>query len=1059
MNLFKLRKNQFRVFFVTLLTGCFIIAESVNVCAQTQTISVTGNVKDQSGMTIIGATIVEKRSIVNGTITDIDGNYQIKVSKDAVLIASFIGYKNQEVPVNGKSVINFVFEKETVGLNEVIAIGYGTQKKGDLTNAVAVMSAEKLNERPVTKVDQALIGQMAGVRVQQTSGLPGKGLSIQIRGTGSITANNEPLYVIDGFPMEASSQSSSGSYSSGNPLSSLNPNDIESIQVLKDAAAASIYGSRGSNGVVIITTKQGKSGKPQISFNTYTGWSETAKKLDVLNSEEWIDRAKEHMNYAWVNAGLGSSSDTNEERRQILGLATGQYNTKYMWDDRWDQAGHPGLDYVDWQDLFFRKGQVQSYQLSAKGGTDVVKYYVSADYLDQEGVAIGVNYKRYSARANIEVKPNEKLRFGLNIAPSFTDYRDPGVEGKDALTHIVVSMAPVVESSTGAEGTNVGDNAKYAWGTSRVSPIAAAKNIENKNQTFRAITTTYLEYELLKGLKFKTNLNFDIHDNEYYRYTPSYVTRNRTASATKSGYTRKNFVTENTINYNTSFGKHNIDLLGGQSFSSFNLSTYKISGTDFASDEVVTISTTNTTSGSTSEVKATLYSYFGRAQYSYSNKYFLQASIRRDGSSKFGDDTKYGYFPSASLGWKISEENFMDNLDVISNLKLRTSWGLAGNNGIGDYKHIALLANSNYSYGGNNGSLVNGLTPDNYPNPDLSWETSETIDVGIDIGVLSNRITASFDYYTKRNTDLLLSIDVPSASGFTSALTNIGEVLNKGWEFEVNSRNTIGEFKWQTQFNLSHNSNKVKKLGADNSPIYGGSYDITHNILEVGKPLYTLYLVQQDGLLTSADVANGVAMYGSQEAGDPKYVDQNDDGTIDSDDRTYSGHPNPDFVWGITNNFSYKGFDLSVLIQGQWGGVIYSTFGRGVYRTGMGGTENTLGLSRNRIRWEENQVLTEADAAGKERKSPSSFGRIKNTDWLYKNDYWRIRNITLGYDLGQLIKSNIISGARVYVTAENWFGADKYDGGFNPEAVNNNGDDYGAFPLSKSMVIGFNFKF
>jgi TonB-linked SusC/RagA family outer membrane protein len=1033
---------------------------------------ISGRVTDKSGMPLPGVTVIEKGTS-NGVVTDFGGNYTLSVSEGAVLVFSFVGMQPQEVAVTNRSTINISLKEETLGIDEVVVVGYGTQRKADIINSVATMDAEKLNERPVNKVDQALIGQMSGVRVKQTSGLPGKGFSIQVRGTGSISANNEPLYVVDGFPMEVSPQSSSGSFSGGNPLTNLNPNDIESIQVLKDAAAASIYGSRGSNGVVIITTKKGKSGKPQISFNTYVGWNETAKKLDVLNSEEWVDRQIEHMNYFWVRdhaSDLGAtSSQSNAERRELLGLEAGKYNTKYMWDDRWLEEGHPGLDYVDWQDLFFRKGMVQSYQLSANGGTDAVKYYVSGDYLDQEGVAVGVGYKRYSARANVEVTPNENLRFGLNIAPSYSEEEDPGVEGKDAITHIVVGMNPVVESSTGALGVNVGDNTQYAWGTSRVSPIAEAMNVDRVNQTFRNITTAFVEYQLVDGLKAKINLNFDIHNNEATRFTPSFVTRNRTASGSRSGYNRSNFVNENTLTYNrTIAGNHTIGLLAGYSYSKFKLATYSISGTGFASDAIPTLNAASSTSGTSEEAENILISYFGRAQYNYKSKYLLQASIRRDGSSKFGDNTKWGIFPSVSLGWRITEESFMDNVSLFDNLKLRASWGLAGNNGVGNYEHIARLDFANYSY---NGNLVNGMVSSNFANPDLSWETSETVDIGLDFSVLSNRISSSVDYYTKRNTDLLLNIPVPTASGFSRALTNIGEVLNKGWEFEITSRNMVGEFKWQTMLNLSHNSNEVKKLGPNNTPILGGAYDITHNILEVGKPMYTLYVVQQDGLLTSADIDNGTALYGNQQAGDPKYVDQltidsngdgvpdQADGKIDADDRVYSGHPSPDYVWGVTNNFSYKGFDLSILLQGQWGGVIYSTFGRAMYRTGQGSSENTLGLARDRVKWEEGKVYTEADVAGKTRKSPSVFGRIKNTDWLYENDYWRIRNITLGYDLGRHIRSSVITGARIYVTAENWFGADKYDGGFNPEAVNNNGDDYGAFPLSKSMVFGLNVKF
>ena len=1032
-----------------------------------QGITVTGKVissEDQEGLP--GVNVVVKGT-TQGTVTDVDGNYQINVpSNQTILSFSSVGFVTKEVTVGEQSVINISLAPDVQSLQEIVVIGYGTQKKTDITGSIATMDAEKLNERPINRVDQALVGQMSGVRVKQTSGIPGRGFSIQVRGTGSISANNEPLYVVDGFPLEVSPQTSSGGFDNGNPLTNLNPDDIESIQVLKDAASASIYGSRGSNGVVLITTKQGKTGKPQISFNSYVGWNETVKKLDVLSSQEYVDRWIEHENYFWVRdygSKGATSSQTDDERRTLYNtlnpgnqIGPNEYLTQYMWDPRWLEPGHPGLDYVDWQDLFFRKGLVQSYQLSANGGNDITKYYVSGDYLNQEGIAIGVNYQQYSARANVEVQPSKAIKFGLNLSPSYSILEDPGVEGKDALTHIVVGMNPVVESSTGALGTNVGDNVSYAWGTSRVSPIAEAMNVDRSTKTFRAISTAYAEINILKDLRFKTSVNFDIHNSNSYRFTLAFITRNRAASGARSGYTRINFVNENTLNYVKTFGKHNLDILAGYSYSTFKFDDFSISGTGFASDDVPTLNAASSTSGTSSERKNVLISYFGRAQYNYADKYLFQASIRRDGSSKFGDNTKWGVFPSFSAGWRLSEEQFMQDVSLISDLKLRASWGLAGNNGVGDYDQVARLIYANYSYGG---TLVNGQVPDNFPNPDLSWETSRTLDFGFDAGILENRIYASFDYYTKRNVDLLLNIPVPTASGFSTALTNIGEVLNKGWEVELNTRNTTGVLGWNTQINFSHNTNEVVKLGPNDTPILGGAFDITHNILEVGKPMYTIYVVQQDGLLTSDDIANGYPTYGSEEAGDPKYVDINNDGTIDANDRTYSGHPDPDYIWGITNSFNYKGFDLSILIQGQWGGVIYSTFGRAMYRTGQGATDNMLGKARNRVMWVEGQELTDADVAGKERKSPSTFGRIKNTDWLYPNDYWRIRNITLGYDLGKLFQSNVVRGARIYITAENWFGGDKYDCGFNPEAVNNSGDDYGAFPLSRSMILGVNLKF
>lgn len=1018
-----------------------------SVYAQEKT--VTGTVTDESNMPLPGVNVIVKNTS-RGASTDFDGNYSISAAQGETLVFSYVGFKNKEIPIGSANNYNVSLETDNAQLDEVVVIGYGTQKKTSVTGAVASFEAEGLVERPLVRMDQALVGQLSGVRVKQTSGVPGAGFTIQVRGSGSITAGNEPLYVIDGFPLDTDGQPSN-----------INPNDIESIQVLKDASSTAIYGARGSNGVVLITTKKGKSGKPKITFNTYAGWNETVKKLDVLSGEEWVERAIEHQNYAYVrNFGDqgATSSHNNDQRRAILGLGPDEINTAYMYDERWLQPGHPGLDYVDWQDLYFRKGFVQSYQLSASGGNDQIRYYVSGDYSDQEGIAVGVNNERFNLRANVEVSPNDKLKFGINLAPSFGTIEDPGVEGKDAITHIIVGMTPVVESSVGALYTNTGDFSRYAWAGSRVSPLAEATFNQREIKRFRNLATIFAEYDLVEGLKYRGTINSDLQINTATRFTPSWITRNRRASGSKSGDTRTSFVTEHTLNYMKSFDKHNFNLLGGYSYNEFKFEDYSISATDYAGDDLGTINDAQTINGGASEeVKHVLLSYFGRLMYDFDKKYFFQATLRRDGSSRFGDNTKFGTYPSVSAGWRITEEDFMKDNDIFNELKLRASWGLSGNNNIGDYRAISLLNNTNYSFGGN---VSSGLSPLNFANPDLGWEQSESVNIGLDVGLFNNRIFTSLEYYTKRNTDLLLEIPVPTASGFSRALTNIGEVLNQGWELELTSRNFVNsDFTWTTNLNLSHNTNEVKQLGPNNTPILGGAFDITHNILEVGRPMYTLYVVQQDGLLTTEDINNGVALYGNQEAGDPKYVDQNGDGLITPDDRTYSGHPDPDYIWGITNTFKYKDFDLSVQLQGQWGGKIYSTFGRAMYRTGMGIPDNTLGFARDRYVWQEGAVVTEADLAGHTRKSPSSFGRIKNTDWLYDNDYWRVRNITLGYNLGAQFQSDIISGARIYFTMENWFGGDKYDGGFNPEAVNNNGDDYGAFPLSRSVTLGLNLNF
>jgi len=1018
---------------------------------------IKGKITDETGVPVPDVSVALKGNTAQ-TKTALDGTFTITAPNGTVeLILTHVSYPERSVSVSGNEVA-VTLQQSSRQLDEVVVVGYGTQKRRDITGAVATFNADNLDERPITRVDQALVGQMAGVRVKQTSGLPGRGFSIQIRGTGSISASNEPLYVIDGFPLEVSTQNTGGGFSTGNPLDNINPNDIESIQVLKDASAAAIYGSRASNGVVLITTKKGRSGKAKISFNTYAGYNERVRKLDMLSAEGWVDRSIELINRDWVrSAATGRTADqTTAQRRAILNLPAGTFDVRYMIDDRWTQPGHPGLTYLDWQDEFFRKGIVQNYQLSASGGNDFVKYFVSGDYLDQQGITHGVTYKRYSARANIEVQASNKIKFGINLAPSYSLGNDPGVDGKDLQTHIAASLTPVTEATAGVK-TGVDPFLPYAWGGTRVSPVETVKQQTGETKLFRTLATIYGEYNIIPRLTLRSSINLDNSDQTFKRYIPVAITAARLASGQLTGYKRLNFVNENTLNYSKTFAdKHNLSLLAGQSYSTFKFDNLTINAGPFTSNDVTTLNVaTIGSSGTSTETKNVLISYFGRLQYDYDSRYLVSGSIRRDGSSKFGANTKWGVFPAVSVGWRISEEAFLKSVDKISELKLRASWGVTGNNSAGDYASIGILSSANYNF---NGVVVSGQVPNraNFPNADLSWEESETLNIGLDLGVLNNRIFTSVDYYTKRNTDLLLLIPVPTASGFASALTNIGAVLNKGWEVELTTRNVVGKtFTWTTSVNLSHNTNEVERLGPNNTPIYqNGGFDIDHSVLQVGQPMYSLFLVKEIGVLSTADIAGGYPRFGNQEAGDPKYFDANGDKKIDANDRVLIGGPNPKYVWGVTNTVSFKGFDLNVLIQGQSGGYIYSMFGRAVDRTGQGYMDNALAGYANRWR-----SPADDGKSGLNPKAHSTFGRIKNTDWLYSSNYWRVRNITLGYNLGNVIKGKVISGARLYVTAENMFGKDKYKGGWNPEAVNTNGEDYGAFPLSKGLVAGLNVTF
>lgn len=1056
----------------SVLTFLFIIISSIRVFAQG--FPVSGKINSATGDALAGVTVRVKGTNTQ-TVTAADGSFQINApSANATLVFSYVGFAEQEVNVNNQSQISVTLSPLTNSLENVVVVGYGTQKKRNITGAVASFNADNLDERPIVRVDQALVGQMAGVQVKQTSGALGKGFSVQVRGAGSISAGNEPLYVIDGFPLATSRPNGSGNFSSGNPLDNINPNDIESIQVLKDAAAAAIYGSRAANGVVLITTKKGKSGKPQINLNSYVGYAERSEKLDMLSGEEWMDRATEMINSAYVTkygAQGATASDDNETRRQIIGLAPGAVNTAYMLDERWAQPGHPGLRIVDWQNETFKKGLVQNHQVSASGGTESVRYYVSGNFLNQEGMVKGTDYRAYSARANVEVTASQKLKFGINISPTYSINHDPGVEGKDNILHQLLSFTPVQEDSMGVY-PNVGKNGQYRWSTSANSPVGKLDYYIGETKRFRTLSTIFGDYEIIKGLNLRTTLNLDNTDNETKSYVPYIVASNQASrqaqlntlsSGNGTGFRKQTFVNENTLSFNRTFlDRHDVSLLAGASYNSDKIDNIRVASSGGFRNGITTLNNANAVTGFTNETRNVLVSYFGRLQYGFDNKYLLSASIRRDGSSRFGEDTRWGVFPSASVGWRISEEKFMSGIRQISDLKLRGSWGKSGNYNIPDYGAIPLLGAANYTF---NNAVANGQAPAGIANPKLAWEKSETFDVGFDIGVLNNRITAAFDYYSRKSTDLLLNVPVSAVTGSTTVLSNAGKTENKGWEFEVTSRNLTGSLQWTTTANISHNTNKLVELANGQTQTiipsaYGSASE--HSILQVGQPMYSIYVIQQQGILTQEDIDKNAAVFGSQTVGDPKYVDANGDGKIDLNDRVIVGKPNPDYTWGITNTVKYKGFDLSVLVQGQWGGQIYSLLGRALSRTGQGFTDNPLGFFRDRWR------SADDPGNGKVGKAYSTFGFTANTDWLYSSDYVRIRNITLGYNLGRLFHTKSIQGARVYVTAENFFGWDKYKGGFNPEATNTdlsgNGNfpepgDYGGLPLPRSLILGVNFTF
>ncbi len=1064
---------------LTPLILCLLFLGPALLFAQSRQIK--GNITDDAGTPAADATVIIKGTST-ATKTDASGNFTLSVPdglKNVALYVTSINFTSQTVAVSG-NIISIRLQRDTRQLDDVVVIGYGTQKKSSVTGAVSTLRNQNLDERAITRVDQALVGQLAGVRVRQTTGVPGKAFSIQVRGSGSISGGNEPLYVLDGFPLAVnSSNTGNGSFSTGNPLDNINPNDIESIEVLKDAAAAAIYGSRASNGVVLITTKRGKSGSPKINVNAYAGYNQAAKQLAMMNGDQWIEQATEVINAQYLTKFPTAS--INDDRATRLARNAGAFDANLILDPRWAIPGHPGLAFIDWQDAIERKGRLQNYEVSVSGGNDAVKYFMSGNFADQQGFVIGVGYKAYSLRANLEINASKRLKFGLNIAPTFSITEDPGVDGQNNIFHQTLSFAPVQEDTMGLF-PNTGSNGQYIYSSTTNSPLGKLTYNKGTTKRYRTIGSIYGEVQILKGLSFRSSVNLDNTDNIATTFV-SYLTAGAQAarifngtnnvlsasSGTYNSYRRQTFVNENTLTYNTVLKDvHSINLLGGYSYNFERLDRATVgAGTTpgFNNAVIQTLNALNSSSGNTNATQNVLLSAFARVQYGFQDKYLFSASIRRDGSSRFGINNQYGIFPSASAAWVLTKEKFMAGVSEISNLKLRASYGVNGNNNLpNDYASLATIGSSNYVLGGTSVSVI-GQVPNVLANPDLKWEKSQTYDFGIDFGILNNRIVGSVDYYNKLNTDLLLNVQALAVTGFPSYLTNIGSVRNIGQELEVTSRNLTGKFQWTTSVNLTHNTNKIEALAPGQTQIIVPQGNVvTDQILRVGQALNSIYVLQTIGFISQDDLNKNVARYGNEQVGDLKYQDTNGDGVISEADKVIVGHPNPDYTYGITNTFRYKGFDLNVMVQGQWGGSVYWELGRALARPGQGKSDNHTASFVNRWRSPTDQGAGRFGKAYSNYYSPITAA----TDWLYSSDYVRVRDITLGYNLKNLFKTRVVQGARVYFTLENFFGHDKYYDGLNPEAVNTSSSsnsaypaagDYGGMPLAKAMTVGLNITF
>ncbi|GAB3547391.1 SusC/RagA family TonB-linked outer membrane protein [Spirosoma fluminis] len=995
-------------------------------------VRIVGRVAAENGEELPGVSVVVKGS-TRGTTTDANGRYQLSVpDSKAVLVFSFVGYVSQEVVVGNRTTVDVQLATDTRSLNEVVVIGYGTQKKSDLTGAVATVPVEEIRKVAVASLDQALQGRAAGVQITQNSGAPGGTTTIRIRGGNSIQGDNEPLYVIDGIPFKNDGASSGSNF---NVLSTLNPSDIESISVLKDASSTAIYGSRGANGVVIITTKRGKAGKSTINFDTYYGVQQVRRKYPVLNGREYAQ---------FVN-----DANTNEGRAAVYSQ---------------DQVNAFG-EGTDWQDQIFQSAPIQNYQLSISGGDERTQYAIGGGYFKQDGIVVNSNFDRYSFRINLDRKLTNKIKIGNSLTVNRTvsnQSRTDGDLGSAGLVTMAALQFPPILPVYNPDGTYLVTSP--ALNFTADNPVALARDSKNRNTAFRTFGNVFGEYQIIDGLNLKVLLGVDAILQKQDSYLPRSVSSGLSQGGVGSLYNSQavTWLNENLLTYNRTVNTvHTIGALLGFTQQAYRVETSTAAARNFVNDN---LNTGNLGAGSVPLTPSSgigtwgLQSYLARVNYGYKDKYLVTASFRADGSSRFGANKQYGYFPSAALAWRVSEESFMKDVRAVSDLKLRATYGLTGNqDGIGNYPAYSLLATQNYVLGN---TVATGIGPNQIANPDLSWETTSQADFGIDLGLLNNRITVTADAYVKRTKDLLLNVTVPSTSGYTSAIKNLGRVENKGLELSVSSRNIDGAFKWNTDINFALNRNKVLDIGGAPQIFAGQVANIAQNvnsgIIRVGEPLGSFYGYVTNGLYQTSDELAALVDAQARKPGDRKYLDLNGDKKIDDNDRTIIGRAQPKFIGGFNNTFSYKGLELTVFFQGVYGNEILNA-----NRFELEYLNGTNNQDRDMLnRWTPTNTNTDIPRASTTRPA----NRI-STRQIEDGSYLRLKNIQLAYNLPALVLKTLkIQSLRVYATAQNFATWTNYSG-YDPEVnrfgqdSRSQGFDYASYPAAKTLMFGLNVGF
>lgn len=1017
----------FYIFFLGSLSLSAMASGKAVDGADQQDRPVSGKVSDGEGNPVVGVSVVLKGTTAS-TLTDNEGRYRLEVhGPNAILVFTHIAYETLEVPVGQSEMLDATLTLASKSLSEVVLVGYGSQRKRNVTGSIATLSTTQLEDQPVGQIAQRIQGRIPGVQINQTSGQPGRGMSIRVRGAASVNAGNSPLYVVDNAPIVGD-------------INNINPNEIESITVLKGPSASSIYGSRAANGVVLITTKQAKSGTTSVQLNVSQGMGRIPDrgKPDLMTAKEFLLYQK----------GLF------EDRIRYEGYSEGVPEL-YQQPESWT-----GPD-TYWMDELLRQSRVGDYNLTLLAGKDQFKSATNVGYYHEDGTMLNTGYERFSLRSNNEYQVNEHIRVGLNIAPTYQTGQNFGTDGTYAIIFAALTAPPIFSPyETNPDGSR---KLRFEGPGLFTQPnwVVTLEDAINRDKRIRGLANAFVEAKFLQDFTFKSAASVDISNLSERAFNPSSVGNiwGPPPSIPSGQYVTTNYIswlTENTLAYNKTFANdHQVEVLAGYSAQKFQQEYNRLSGSNFPDDLVTWIDAAADRNGGNNLNEWSLLSMYTRLNYNFKGKYLLSASIRRDGSSRFGADRRWGSFPSFSAGWIVSDESFMQDIPAISYLKLRGEYGLVGNFNIGNYNQYGGVSTTNYVFGG---ALAQGRSLTSLGNSLLTWETTTGYDLGVDISILKDRLSFTADYYEKQVDDMLYQVDIPMGAGFSNIQSNIGSFKFWGYEFAASSRNLTGTLTWNTDFNISFNRNRVMKLGTNDAPIDGVGEQGTYWKTEVGRPMGLFWGYVFDGVYMTQEEFDTQAVHVTSDVGTVRYKDLDGDGKITAEgDRAFLGNPNPKFVLGLNNTFSYKGFDLSIAIAGAFGQDIVN--GQLEWSENQDGVFNVRKHMADRWRSEENP----GSGHNPRTTGPgNNFFRYANSRWIENGSYLTIKNIALGYAIPAF--SKVFSRARVYLSCQQAAVFTNYSG-MNPETSVNGlnglreGVDAGAYPVPRTFAIGVDINF